>query len=343
MTRAFLKFFFLMAALTACIVFAPFSAPAQNDKALGTAAFYKPGMGPYRDIEKTESQLAMPGRKKALQYRAVFSRSAKDMPVIIWSHGAFGSHRSYTPLAEYWASHGYLVLQPTHSDSMREGTVPLVQNPLVFKDWAQRPREVSFIIDQLQNLETLIPALKGRVNRQRIGIGGHSYGAHTAQLLAGMTGKRGMLPRDEPQSFREKRAQAFVIVSPQGTSAVADKAAFAGMTVPFLMISGTHDTAANNGKDYIWRLEAWDNAPAGPDRFLLLIDGAYHGFGGISGTVRFPGAGPADENTVEAVRGAALAMFDAQLRGSREAKTWLQTGTISRFEPSRSKFAMQSK
>jgi len=288
MTRAFLKFFFLMAALTACIVFAPFSAPAQNDKALGTAAFYKPGMGPYRDIEKTESQLAMPGRKKALQYRAVFSRSAKDMPVIIWSHGAFGSHRSYTPLAEYWASHGYLVLQPTHSDSMREGTVPLVQNPLVFKDWAQRPR-------------------------------------------------------DEPQSFREKRAQAFVIVSPQGTSAVADKAAFAGMTVPFLMISGTHDTAANNGKDYIWRLEAWDNAPAGPDRFLLLIDGAYHGFGGISGTVRFPGAGPADENTVEAVRGAALAMFDAQLRGSREAKTWLQTGTISRFEPSRSKFAMQSK
>lgn len=343
MKYSFLTFSVLIAALTTFIAFAPSPAPAQSGKALGTAAFYKPGMGPYSDIDKVEGQLAMPGRKKALQYRAVFSRSAKDMPVIIWSHGAFGSHSSYTPLAEYWASHGYLVLQPTHSDSMREGTVPLVKNPLVFKDWAQRPREVSYIIDQLQNLETLIPALKGRVDRQLIGIGGHSYGAQTTQLLAGMTGKRGMLPRDEPQSFREERAQAFVIVSPQGTSAVSNKAAFAGMTVPFLMITGTNDKAANNDKDYTWRLEAWNNAPAGPDRFLLLIDGAYHGFGGISGTVRFTGAGPADDNTVEAVRGAALAMFDAQLRGSRDAQIWLETGTISTFDPSRSKYMMLSK
>lgn len=336
-------FALLITALAALAVFAPSPAPAQGDAALGTAAFYKPGMGPYSDIEKTEGQLAMPGRKTALQYRAVYSRSAKDMPVIVWSHGAFGSHSNYTPLAEYWASHGYLVLQPTHSDSMREGTRPNVKNPLAFKDWAQRPRDVSYMIDQLQNLETLIPALKGRIGQQLIGIGGHSFGAQTAQLLAGMTAKRGILPRDEQQSFKEKRAQAFVIISPQGTSGLSDKSAFADMAVPFLMITGTHDTAGNNDKDYTWRLEAWNNAPAGPDRFLLLIDGAYHNFGGIAGPLRTPHAGPADSTTLEAVRSASLALFDSQLRGSRDAQVWLETGTISAFEPTRSTFMMLSK
>lgn len=321
----------------------PLPLQAQTGKALGSAAFYNPGMGAYADIEKHEGELAMPGRKTALQYRATFSRSAKNMPVIVWSHGAFGSHNAYNPLAEYWASHGYLVLQPTHSDSMREGTKPNIKNPLAFKDWADRPREVSYMIDQLQNLEALIPELKGRVDRSKIGIGGHSFGAQTAQLLAGMTAKRGFLAGDAPESFREKRASAFVIISPQGTNALSDTSAFASIDAPFLMITGTNDKAANNGKDYTWRLEAWNNAPAGAHRYLLLIDGAYHNFGGISGALRTPMAGPIDSDITEAVRSASLALFDSQLRGSRDAEAWLESGTISTFEPTGAKFMLLSK
>jgi len=338
-----MKHFLAALALTAALLTTAAPLQAQPGKAHGAAAFYNPGMGAYKDIEKREGQLNMPGRKTALQYRAVFSRSAKNMPVIIWSHGAFGSHNAYNPLAEYWASHGYLVLQPTHSDSMREGTKPNVKNPMAFKDWAQRPREVSYLIDQLQNLETLIPELKGRVERQLIGIGGHSFGAQTAQLLAGMTAKRGFLAGDAPESFREKRASVFVIISPQGTNALSDKRSFVSIDAPFLMVTGTNDKAANNDQNYTWRLEAWNNAPSAPDRYLLLIDGAYHNFGGISGPLRTPMAGPIDNDTMEAVRSTSLAMFDSQLRGSRDAQAWLDTGTISTFESTGTKFMMLSK
>lgn len=334
-----------------CAVFYSFAAQAEETAEEGffsgaqpvnRTAFYKPDMGPYTDVISQDGTLSAPGRKTALQYRATFSRSAKNMPVIVWSHGAFGSHSAYVPLAQYWASHGYLVLQPTHSDSMREGTKPNIKNPLVFKDWAQRPRDISFLIDQLENLETLIPALKGRVDRVLVGIGGHSFGAHTAQLLAGMQTKR-LLPRGSRDDFTEKRALAFVIVSPQGTTAQIDREALAGMTAPFLMITGTNDDSPANDKDYKWRLDAWNYAAAAPDRYLLLINGAHHGFGGISGTVRFTGAGPANETTVEAVRSAALAMFDAQLRGDVLAQNWLKGGSISRATQDRAQFNWLSK
>jgi len=333
----FMCFAFLLSAVPAV-----FAGEAPAKAAVDMTAFYKPGMGPYKDISKFDGQLNMPGRRTALQYRATFSRSAQNMPVIVWSHGAFGSHTAYVPLAEYWASHGYLVLQPTHSDSMREGTKPNVKNPLVFKDWDDRPREVSYLIDQLQNLQTLIPAIKGRVDAGKIGIGGHSFGAHTAQLLAGMQVKR-FMGGGERYDFLEKRAQAFVIVSPQGTSNQIDAAALAKMDAPFLMITGTNDNAANNGKDYIWRLEAWNHAPAGPNRYLLLMQGAHHGFGGISGAVRFSGAGPADAAEVEAVRSSALALFDAKVRGDAAAEMWLLDGEISRATKDGTRFTWLSK
>lgn len=327
---------------------AAFSLTAQAEEPLfekqpvNRTAFYKAGNGPHNDITKQDGTLTMPGRKTALQYRATFSRSAKNMPVIVWSHGAFGSHTAYAPLAEYWASHGYLVLQPTHSDSMREGTVPNVKNPLAFKDWSQRPLEVSYMIDQLENLETLVPALKGRVDRHLVGIGGHSFGAHTTMLLAGMQTKR-LLRRGERDDFLEKRAKAFVMVSPQGTGRIIDKEAIAAMTGPFIMITGTKDDSVPNNKDYKWRLEGWNFAASAPDRYLLMINGAHHGFGGISGSVRFTGSGPADEDTIEAVRGTALAMFDAQLRGDILAINWLKNSHIARATADGAQFMLLSK
>lgn len=333
--------------LTAAFAAAPLCAAHAQDSLMEKApvnqtAFYKPGAGPYKDVIKQEGHLSMPGRRTALQYRATFSRSARDMPVIVWSHGAFGSHSGYNPLAEYWASHGYLVLQPTHSDSMREGTKPNVKNPLAFKDWAQRPREVSFMIDQLQNLETLVPAIKGRVARDKIGIGGHSFGAHTTMLLAGAQSLR-PLRGGERDDFLEKRAQAFVMVSPQGRSNQLDAASFKSMQGPFLMITGTQDDSPTNGKDYKWRLEAWNFAAAAPDCYLLLMAGAHHGFGGISGTVRFTGAGPADSDDMEAVRSSALALFDAHVRGDALAQNWLKSGQITRATADGARFTWLEK
>ncbi len=39
-------------------------------------------------------------------------------PVIVWSHGVFGSHEGYEPLVRAWVEAGYVVVQPTHDDTL---------------------------------------------------------------------------------------------------------------------------------------------------------------------------------------------------------------------------------
>ena len=40
-------------------------------------------------------------------------------PLIVFSHGFGGSSRGYVGLSSYWASHGYVVIAPSHADSVQ--------------------------------------------------------------------------------------------------------------------------------------------------------------------------------------------------------------------------------
>ena len=56
-----------------------------------------------------------------------------------------------------------------------------------FHDWANRPKDVAFILDSLDAIEAKVQGLKGKMDKKTIGVGGHSFGAHTGQLVAGTT------------------------------------------------------------------------------------------------------------------------------------------------------------
>ena len=52
--------------------------------------------------------------------------SGSDLPVILLSHGHgmanfLSSLNGYGPLANFWATHGFVVIQPTHLDSTALG------------------------------------------------------------------------------------------------------------------------------------------------------------------------------------------------------------------------------
>jgi predicted dienelactone hydrolase len=57
------------------------------------------------------------GRKKELVLSAVFPEDTGKYPVIVFSHGANAYATSGNALAEYWASHGFVVLIPAHTDA----------------------------------------------------------------------------------------------------------------------------------------------------------------------------------------------------------------------------------
>lgn len=268
-------------------------------------------------------------REKDLPVRVVYpDRFAIDgpAPTIIFSHGAGGSGNFYNPLAFEWASHGYIVILPTHSDSLvegeptddtsrgerlreilkrrREGTRGA--GGLDFSDWPNRPRDVSFLIDSTGLIEEQVPAIVGRIDPDRIGVGGHSFGAFTAQLIGG-TDPLG------PGDFADPRAVCQLLISPQGIGGLLTESSWDTFSGPALTISGDNDEG-RNGEPAIWRRDGFDHSP--PDTHTLLwINDAYHNFGGISGRVLpGPDQGTANPQHVDLVKRATLAFWDHHLR-----------------------------
>ena len=286
-------------------------------------------------------------RDKDLPVRVVYPEQfAADgpAPTIIFSHGAYGSGDMYSPLAFEWAMHGYIVILPTHSDSLAiegnekireffEGTLErkrrqrrgeVRKGDMDFADWPNRPRDISFVIDSLDEVEKQVPEIASRIDHDRIGVGGHSFGAFTTQLIGG-TDPLG------PGVFADPRAICQLLISPQGIGGLLAESSWKGFTGPALTISGDNDEG-RNGEPAIWRRDGFDHSP--PDsQTLLWIEGAYHNFGGISGRV-LPGPdhGPANPHHVELVQRATLAFWDHHLRDQSDDTDAFGAALLAEFE-----------
>lgn len=299
---------------------------------LASPGLYEPAMNPAYAVESKALTLHDSARKKDLPVRVTYPKGAKaSLPVIVFSHGMFGSGNHYEPLAECWAGAGYVVLQPTHEDSLEFKTpqekLALARDiKMDTSAWRTRPGDISFCIDQFATIEKAIPALKGKLDSAHIGIGGHSFGGWTTQVCAGMTMPGGVV-KEEP------RATAFVSIAGTGTSPGVGPAAMAHMRGPILFITGDNDTSIDKHPP-TWRKEAFDYAKAEP-RYLAWITDATHAFGGISRQAgsaigadnkfmqRFGLATDRKPEHVHYVQSLSLALFDSALRNKPEAKRYL--------------------
>lgn len=290
-------------------------------------------------------------RQKKLPIKVSFPKEAGTYPVIIFSHGARGSKNNYQPLIQYWVSSGYVCIQPTHSESitlmgadgsgrgnrfaqlakLREAKSSSSKKDLLgdrpFQDWPNRPLDVSFILDSLGSLENVVPGLKGKMNMAVIGVGGHSFGAHTSQLLGGT--KVG-----GTNKFTDRRPIAFLLISPQGREqgfggeggSLLDDNSWSAFTRPMLVITGTNDTGRNQ-QNYEWRKDPYNLSPKG-DKYLLVIDGAYHHFGGIAGVKHALTKGPEDPNQVALVQRTSLLFWDSYLKKDESQKQVLKSHAV---------------
>ena len=127
--------------------------------------------------------LAAPDRGADLQVRVSAPATGSDLPIVVFSHGFGESMDGYAPLAELWAAHGFAVLQPTHLDSQTLGIAP--GDPRTPVIWRFRIEDLTHVLDELDLIEASVPGLAGRLNRDRIAVAGHSWGATTASALVG--------------------------------------------------------------------------------------------------------------------------------------------------------------
>lgn len=239
--------------------------------------------------------LSAPGRAVDLEVRVSAPVTGSDLPVILLSHGQgysnnLSSLNGYAPLANFWAAHGFVVIQPTHLSSRTLSLDPETPGAPLY--WRSRAEDMKRILDQLDVIEAAVPQLPGRLDRSKVAVAGHSMGGHTASLLLGA---RLTDPHDGTEvNLAEPRIKAGVLLAAPGrggdalTESVAENLSFflttdfSQMTTPALVVAGDKDASGHltvRGPD--WHADPYVLSP-GPKSLLTLFD-AEHGLGGVSG------------------------------------------------------------
>jgi dienelactone hydrolase len=294
---------------------------------------YAPTSGPYKVLTVENLVLHDSARNKSIPIKIYYPAAVGQFPVIIFSHGALASKDSYSGLGQYWASYGYVSIHPSHADSIADsgfrGTLrQALSDP---RAWENRPEDVSFIIDSLAHVEKFAPQLAGKLDLGHIGVGGHSFGAYTAGLIAGTTivlpGKSG------PQSFADKRVSAVVLLSPQGEGVLGLSAhSWDAVRVPMLLMYGSRDFGPF-GEEPVWRSEAFAKGPAGNKYEVELEGGTHMGFAGL-----LPGEGHHVE-VFQCAKLETLAFWDAYLKQDPKAMEYVESHGLQKFCGDSARFA----
>jgi predicted dienelactone hydrolase len=232
--------------------------------------------------------LPAPGRGENLQVRVSAPATGSELPIIVFSHGFGWSLDGYAPLVDFWAAHGFVVIQPTHLDSRTLNLPPEdSRTPLI---WRIRIEDLKRILDQLDLIEASVPGLSGRLDRSRIAVAGHSWGGQTASTLLGARvldadGKPG-------EDMSDSRIKAGVLLSTTGlggadlTPFAAEhfpfmNPSFAEMTTPTLVVAGDHDQSHLSTRGPDWFTDPYFLSPG--SKSLLTLYGGEHSLGGIPG------------------------------------------------------------
>lgn len=266
-------------------------------------------------------------------------------PLVVFSHGAGGSREAFRELSEHWAAGGYVVIHPTHSDSiklrrergervgaLRGGAAGVVRN--VKPD--ERVDDIKWILDALDVIEARLADRSGsavRIDRERIAVAGHSAGALTTQMIAGLRftgrGRRLIGERD----FSDSRVKAAIVISGQGLGRPALSAeSWERIEIPMMVYAGSEDYSPVSDETPAGRRHPFEYAPRG-DKYLVFISGATHGSYQGRDAVRILSETPPKniDYIADVVKLGTLAFIDAYLKGDLTARRYLESDAIAAY------------
>jgi dienelactone hydrolase len=260
---------------------------------------------------------------KELQLRVTAPLEGRNLPIILFSHGAQYSKDDYLPLTEFWASHGYVVIQPTHIESLSLG-LPR-DDPRIQDAWKTRVLDLRKALDSLSEIEKQAPVLKGRMDRKRVLAAGHSFGGHTTAVLIGAK-----TPEMPEKDLSDPRVMAGVMLAPPGLAPGFRQIAWPADARPALNIVGMDDIIPGFNDDWQAHAQYYYERQGGP-QCLAAMTGMKHYLGGTLGTNRTEEKTPSADSMAQ-IKRLSLAFLDYYAKGSKDWET-LRTGLLASRPP----------
>ncbi|MFE2932063.1 alpha/beta hydrolase family protein [Streptomyces sp. NPDC059278] len=228
-----------------------------------------------------------PDRGIDLQVKVTAPLSGQNLPVIVFSHGNAWSLDGYEPLVDRWAAAGFVVVQPTHLDSRRNGLG--WDDPRFATVWRVRIADLHAVLDGLDDILLQAGGLETRVDREHIALVGHSWGAQTVGALLGAR----VLDADgiPGEDFSHSPVAAGALIAATGTGDTLTPFAaehlpfmrpdYSTMTTPALILAGGKDRSQLSTRGPEWFTDAYHLSPS-PKSLLTIAEGE-HTLGGIAG------------------------------------------------------------
>jgi predicted dienelactone hydrolase len=265
-------------------------------------------------------------RQRTIPLRVYLPSGESAAPVILFSHGLGGSRDNNPYLGEHWAKRGYVVVFVQHpgsdesvwKDARMLERMSQMKKAASLENLALRCADVPAVLDALTVWNKQRGhVLHGRMNLEKIGMSGHSFGAVTTQALVGQN-YRSLGPL-----YQEPRLDAALMFSPSPPQWGDPAAAFSAIKVPCLLMTGTLDTSPIGGTSAEDRLKVFPHLSLAP-AWQVVFDGATHGsFGQREISGKKIGQEIVGSRYHPAILALSTAFWDAQLRDDKNARAWL--------------------
>lgn len=264
-----------------------------------------------------------PARSRAIPVRIAHGAHRLRMPVILFSHGLGGSRHGPAYLERHWRARGYVTIFLQHPGSDDEvwrdapppGRLAALRAAATPAQLLHRMRDVAAVLDALAAWQAAGEhrPLGERMDLARIGMAGHSFGALTAQAVAGQ-----LVPAAFPGTWPDPRLRAALILSPSAPAARPAAEAFGQVAIPWMLMTGTHDGSPIGPPPD--RLGVFPGLPPG-GKYELVLDQAEHSVFADTG---LPGDRlPRNPAHPRAILALSTAFWDSTLKADPAAQAWL--------------------
>ncbi len=255
-------------------------------------------------------------------------------PTLLFSHGLGGDRFAVGYLAEHWSARGFNVINLQHpgSDTSFHEGLPASEILAAFQEAANlsnsiaRVEDVFAVLDQLETW-TGDPDndLFSKIDLQKIGMSGHSFGARTTMATSGEE-----VPTI-PGETQDLRIKAAVVFSPSPPGLGTVEEAFGEVELPWLLMTGTLDESVVNDVTAEQRQLVYPALPPGGKYELVLFEGEHHAFTDRDISASQNPRNPAHHPQIMALT---TAFWEAWLLGNSAAREWLDgTGAESSLQP----------